>query len=126
MLCALAVAFGVVEPAILDRVPITPALLEGRWKTVWYTHKLNVVINTVYRKDGTYVFEQFDRQTGEKKTAWTWSGTYTVHGRRMTCKLQGSGYEPTFDVKLLPGGRMRLASVGDRDNVSIMEKVADR
>ncbi len=70
--------------------------------------------------------EQFDRQTGEKKTAWTWSGTYTVHGRRMTCKLQGSGYEPTFDVKLLPGGRMRHEVIDQRGNVCIYVKVADR
>jgi len=63
------VAVGVVQPAMLDRLPITPELLAGRWERVYTSAPVSRENkgSSIFHKDGSYVSEVTDRRTGKLK-----------------------------------------------------------
>lgn len=126
MLGAFVVAIGIVQPAMLERVPITPGLIIGRWERVYTSAPVKPDFTGYcnFRKDGSYYCELRDLRTGKVKSSC--GGTYTLGDRRLTIVIttpdnEGRG---TADIKLLRGGRMLLTEL-DGGPISVIAKMAD-
>ncbi len=128
MLCALAVACGVAEPAVLERVPITPEFLAGRWETVYSSLDVTSDSSTLFAKDGTFVVEQVNRRTGKAKPLE--HRLYTIDGRRIMTENPTAESEQlrfgTCAITLLAGNRMRMQALQRGKSYGILQKVSDR
>lgn len=79
----------------------------------------------MFKKDGTCIGEQTDRQTG--KLISTQGGTFAIKGRRIEFVNTSPGNEgrTISEVTLLRANRMHLQIVGD-DTTGTYEKVGLR
>lgn len=129
MLSVFAVAFSAAQPVMLEHVPLTPDILVGRWEWESSSVKIakHVAATFVYRKDGTYTFEQVDRRTGLAIRP-DQTGVYTVTAQSISyvSTTPGDPGGGTEGAQLLPGDRLQLTFHQPRQRplITVLKKIS--
>lgn len=126
MLSVFAVGVIAAQPAILDRVPLTPELLAGRWEMVYSNPSINDRAIFMFDKHGKFATSLLNSQTGAD-TNKNGRGLYMIDESYIITASMTRGAEglSKSSVKVLAGNKLYFFNKLD-GNKTILRKLSNK